>query len=861
MGSYFSDKIKDIRITLDELNRKIAKNCPTHMAVLKMIECLKVGLEELEDRSRNITSIIENAPLAIAIIEKDGTFSSINPKFIDIFGYGPEEISCGREWFKKAYPDPDYRRVAMATWINDKNEIGAGVKRCRTFTVTCKDGTKKTIKFAAVQQENGANQLICEEVKTSFGSDEVANLTRRQLMDIIDFLPDATFVIDKNRKVIAWNRAIEEMTGVRKQDLIGKGDYAYAVPFYGEQRPILVDLIYGDNPDTRSQYRYVERKGDTLFAESAAPFLLGGQRTYIWATASPLLDDNGELIGAIESIRDITARKDAEDAQKNSERRLADIINFLPDATFVIDKQGTVIAWNRAIEIMTGITAREILGKADHEYALPFYGKRRTMLADLVIAYNMTSLDKYDEWGKKDLTIDSPYENLVKQEDGSFYREAFMPNMRGCEAFLQGSATALYDSEGNITGAIESLRNITESKKAQEALRMAKDDAEAAARAKSEFLANMSHEIRTPLNAIIGMTGILLDTPLEPDQRDYMEIVRSSGDVLISVINNILDFTKIEEGKREMEKQPFELSKCIEDAMDLLTPVAAEKYINFYYHIDTGIPKRLQGDVTSISQVLINLLGNAIKFTDSGEVSVHISGESLVNGTIKLFFSVKDTGIGIPQDRMHSLFQSFSQVDMSTTRKYGGTGLGLAISKKLVQLMGGTIWAKSEVGKGSTFCFTILADAATPEQCLQIQENPPEFDLPYDISDHLKLLIAEDNLVNQKVALLMLRKLGLRADVAANGREVLQALDRQKYDVVLMDVQMPEMDGFEATKAIRKRWKNGLPHIIAVTAHALEGDRKRCIEAGMDDYISKPMRLGDLARALIECSMQQRDMR
>ncbi len=860
MGSYFSDKISDINITVDELNRKIAKNCLTQMAVSEMIKNLKVGLEELEDRSRNITSIIENAPLAIAIIEKDGTFCSINPKFIDIFGYDPEEISCGKEWFKKAYPDPNYRRVAIATWINDKNEIGSGVKRCRTFTVTCKDGTKKAIKFAAIQQENGANQLICEEVKTSFGSDEVANLTRRQLMDIIDFLPDATFVIDKNRKVIAWNRAIEEMTGVRKQDLIGKGDYAYAVPFYGEQRPILVDLIYGDNPDTRSQYRYVEKKGDTLFAESAAPFLLSGQRTYIWATASPLLDDEGELIGAIESIRDITERKEAEDALENSEHRLADIINFLPDATFVIDGQGAVIAWNRAIEVMTGIAAREMLGKGHYEYSLPFYGKRRPMLADLLLESNKVSSDEYDEWGRKDWNIDNPYENLIRQEDGSLFREAFMPNMRGCEAFLQGSATALYDSEGNVIGAIESVRNITESKKAQEALRKAKDEAEAAARAKSEFLANMSHEIRTPLNAIIGMTGILLDTPLQPDQRGCLETVRSSGDVLISVINNILDFSKIEEGKREIEEQPFELSKCIEEAMDLLTPIAAEKYIHIYYHIDATIPKRLLGDVTCISQVLINLLGNAIKFTDSGEVSVHVSGDRQENGKIKLFFSVRDTGIGIPQDRMNSLFQSFSQVDMSTTRKYGGTGLGLAISKKLVQLMGGAIEVQSEIGKGSTFSFTILADAATPEQCLQMQEKPHEIDLLHDIPEHLRLLIAEDNLVNQKVALLMLRKLGLRADVAANGKEVLQALERQDYDVVLMDVQMPEMDGFEATRAIRERWKNGLPYIIAVTAHALEGDRKRCIEAGMDDYISKPVRLGDLAHVLAECSMQRRDI-
>ncbi len=534
-----------------------------------------------------------------------------------------------------------------------------------------------------------------------------------------------------------------------------------------------------------------------------------------------------------------------------------DIIDFLPDATFVIDRQGTVIAWNRAIEALTGITAIEMLGKDRYEYALPFFGKRRPMLADLVLESNKSSLYEYDGWSERDWTIDSLFENLVRQEDGSLFREAFMPNMRGCAAFLQGSATALYDSEGNVTGAIQSVRNITESKKAQEALRKAKDDAEAAARVKSEFLANMSHEIRTPLNAIIGMTGILLDTPLSPDQRDCLETVRSSGDVLISVINNVLDFSKIEEGKREIEKQPFELNKCIEDVMDLLTPIAAEKYIHFYYHIDSTVPKRLQGDATSISQVLINLLGNAIKFTDNGEVSVHVSGDGQVNGKTKLFFSVKDTGIGIPQDRMSSLFQSFSQVDMSTTRKYGGTGLGLAISKKLVQLMGGSIWAKSETCKGSVFSFTILADEATHEQCLQMQKMPQEVNRPQHISSHLKLLIAEDNLVNQKVVLLMLRKMGLGADVAANGSEVLQALERQDYDVVLMDVQMPEMDGFEAAKAIRERWPNGSLRIIAVTAHALEGDRDRCIEAGMDDYISKPVRLEDLAGALGKCSLRQ----
>ncbi len=663
-----------------------------------------------------------------------------------------------------------------------------------------------------------------------------------------------------------------------------------------------------------------------------------------------------------------------QEAAALSRQQLMSIIDFLPDATFVIDRQGRVIAWNRAIQAMTGIKATDMLGRDSQEYALAFYGKRRPMLADLVLEYDKELPEEYDQWGKKDGTLADLYGNLIRQEDGSLHAESYLPEMSGGPMFLQGCATALYDREGNITGAIESIRNITEhmraqieirnsetknrsllkaipdmifliaedgtfldfnppangsllylppesflgrkmqdvmpenlvtqalfhinqakdtgkmqifeydlriddntsyfearinlcgenkflvlvrdigeSKKAQEALFKAKEEAEAAARTKSEFLANMSHEIRTPLNAIIGMTGLLLDTPLLPEQRDYLETVRSSGDVLMSVINNILDFSKIEEGKRMVERLPFELRRCIEDVMDLLMPVAAEKYLSFYFKIDDSIPRIIVGDVTAISQILINLIGNAVKFTDSGEVSLHVSGTGQENGTIKMFFSVKDTGIGIPQDRMDSLFRSFCQMDMSTTRRYGGTGLGLAISKRLVQLMGGTIWAKSEAGKGSTFCFTIETRAATQEQCQAVKISTQEIQVQPSIPGHLRLLIAEDNLVNQKVALLMLKKMGIRADVAANGREVLQALERQSYDVVLMDVQMPEMDGFEAARAIRERWKEKAPNIIAVTAHAQEGDRRRCIEAGMDDYIRKPVRLEELAKALEKC--------
>jgi CheY-like chemotaxis protein len=266
------------------------------------------------------------------------------------------------------------------------------------------------------------------------------------------------------------------------------------------------------------------------------------------------------------------------------------------------------------------------------------------------------------------------------------------------------------------------------------------------------------------------------------------------------------------------------------------------------------------GDVTSLCQVLVNLLSNAVKFTDRGDVAVYVTGRPQLDGRFELHFAVKDTGIGIPSDHMGQLFQSFSQADMSTTRKYGGTGLGLAISKRLVELMGGTIWVESEVGVGSTFHFTILTEPATPEQCGKMQESPKKVQAQANDFAKLRLLLAEDNLINQDVALRMLRKLGIEADVAANGREVLQAIAHRRYDIILMDVQMPEMDGFEAARKIRERFGDCGPHIIAVTAHALEGDRKRCIEAGMDDYISKPMRMAELHSALEKHYPDKRNM-
>jgi len=531
---------------------------------------------------------------------------------------------------------------------------------------------------------------------------------------------------------------------------------------------------------------------------------------------------------------DITAQKRAEEELAHERNLLRTLIDTIPDLIYVKDSAGRLLVVNRALASLLGAASPEaLLGKTD--------------------------LDCHPEALARSLWADD--QKVMSSGEALINREECPADFRGNANWVLTTKVPLRDSSGQIMGLMSVSRDITSRKRAEKEIETARDAAEAANRAKSEFLANMSHEIRTPLNGIMGMTELALETALNAEQREYLEAVKLSADSLLSVINDVLDFSKIEAGKLELSPIEFDLRAQLQEIFRLMAGPARLKGLRLECTVAPDISRLIYGDPTRLRQVVVNLLGNAVKFTDQGEVSLQVFKEREDEGGLNLHFVVQDTGIGIAAAKQTAVFEAFAQADGSTTRRYGGTGLGLTISQRLVQMMGGRIWVESEEGHGSRFHFTARFRSLTNGK-LRAEQGiaagaarlPGPRSPGFRHRDGVDILLAEDNDVSRLFIVRQLEKRGHRVVVATNGQEALEAFSKRPFDLVLMDLQMPGMDGLEATAAIRQLEKDSgtrVP-IVALTAHALKGTWERCQKAGMDGFIPKPVQITAMFETLDE---------
>ncbi|WP_339292605.1 PAS domain S-box protein [Paenibacillus sp. FSL W8-0187] len=582
------------------------------------------------------------------------------------------------------------------------------------------------------------------------------------------------------------------------------------------------DYIYSDCINNKDKlYQSLDESSSTIAVEKQFVHRDGHG---IWASmhVSLVRDEKDQTpLFFISQIVDITQSKIAERKLQESIERYTSLKKYNHDAIISFNLEGRIINGNQMAEQLTGYKIPELIG---------------TKISNLIGERNLTRVLS----ASADYVAVEKGINVIHHKDG-----------HTVEVLATLAPIVIHNKN---VGFYIIAKDMTEQKR----LIIEKEAAEKTNKAKSEFLAMMSHEIRTPMNGVIGMTDLILETELDEEQRDYVQIIKKSGTTLLNIINDILDFSKIESGRTELVEETFNLRTALSETLNLILPKALEKNIEVTTSVASDVPNQVYGDVTKLRQVLMNLLSNAIKFTPNGAVSISVQCVENQGNSALIQFSVMDTGIGVSSEKVAQLFEPFYQVDHYMTRKVEGTGLGLAICKKLVQLMGGDIWyEKNQNQPGSVFTFTIAfsfeSNAGNKQENEAVHEN-------HSLGNDLKILIAEDNEVNQLVLKKMIEKLGYNSTTVQNGLEAVEALERYSYDIVFMDIQMPFMDGTEAVRAIKESASSEKePYIVAVTAHAIKGDREKYLGMGMDEYVSKPVSMNVIS-AIIDKFLAERNM-
>jgi len=926
--------------------------------------------KELNEYSERMVALINTSPSVIYATEVTGAFKQIyiSENVFELLGYSAKELLQDPDfWLNNIHPDD---KISAMELIPDLFQDGAVAIEYRMrhkegYYIYIQDSTRLLLDENDKPKEVIGSWADITKIKNSESDIKQKTNSLEQahqyLTGILETAVDAIISIDPGGLILSFNPAATTIFGYEADEVIGEN-----------VKMLMPEPYQSQHDGYLNNYHTTGVKKVMGIGREVIGKRKDGSEFPMELSISEVKAGNQQRFTGI--VRDISERKIFESELKNEKEYSESLIQNQSNPTFVIDKNHVVLFWNKACEELTGLKSEDVIGTKSHWRG--FYQEERPCLADTVIDIDSKKAsDLYIGYAKSPLLADG------------IHAQNWCTVANGEEKYLSIDAAPIVDKNKTLIAVVENLRDMTTEKNLEVELLQARDEALEAVRFKSEFLANMSHEIRTPMNGVLGMLQLVKDFELPDECRDYINTAHNSADALLEIINDILDFSKIEAGKLCIENVDFDLQEIVDDVCALLSQRVQEKNIDLLSYVDNKIPARMKGDPTRLRQILLNLLGNAIKFTEKGEVVIRLVNVFSDNNQATIKIEIVDTGIGIPEKVIDSLFEAFTQADGSTTRKFGGTGLGLAICKQLVELMGGKLEVESESEKGSNFFFTlsfdvieqdrinievkeleglsalviddnstnrtivckylnawgmaaeqtgdtnlafqmlsdraqqgkkfdlvlldmqmpgmdgiefstkmkndeklsciprilltsnghILSDvwqAADFKACLQkpfrrdqlrstissimnvigapLIENKTKADvIPFTNNDS-KILLVEDNLVNQKVARGLLKKIGLTADIAGNGQIALDKIAETKYDIVLMDCQMPVMSGYEATKAIRSNEKNTNKHltIVAMTANAMEGDKEKCFASGMDDYLPKPVKLDHLKDVL-----------